>query len=447
MSTQHTDIDKVQEAPPQTPGSFFREETLQRENLPPATHVPPPRRPTPSRRNYWFVVAAVIVALALIFSVFALVVSLQGQHPATQVTPTPTAPQTTVTTTPGSETTPAPTQVVTQVPTPINTPAYWDRILGTAGTNGKVESVSFAHILGNSSLQALVTVRHSDANSTLDVYVFDRITSATPTQLFKLSGLIKGDAKISGYNSIMTAEVNPNSMLNAGTSVSQITPDAYREFAWVKGSMTQVAFPGIFPVMTRYQAEADQARVNAGHDTWKNDATAVAKALEVQFMKWQRTVTTKVLKGGGPNDVSATVQVQGTPILSAQPTIVVTLSRLEGKTHNIWEAIGVKDGSTLTLTNIPTGSLISSPVTLTGTGSAYEAVIGQGVVYDHLYTNIGHEQLTGSPGMGIANYSIKVPYSSSFKGAQEGIVVAYQDMGGLSSGYSSAVVVKVLIGG
>jgi hypothetical protein len=108
----------------------------------------------------------------------------------------------------------------------------------------------------------------------------------------------------------------------------------------------------------------------------------------------------------------------------------------------------VKDGTTLTLTNIPAGSLISSPVTLAGTGSAYETVIGQGVVYDHLFTNIGHAQLTGSPGMGIANYSIKVPYSSSFKGgAQEGIVVAYQDMGGLSGGYSSAVVVKVLIGG
>ena len=94
------------------------------------------------------------------------------------------------------------------------------------------------------------------------------------------------------------------------------------------------------------------------------------------------------------------------------------------------------------------GTLISSPVTLTGTGAAYEGVIGQSVVYDHLYTNIGHAQLTGSPGMGMATYSIQVPYSSSFKGrAQEGIVVAYQDMGGLRGGYSSAVVVKVLIGG
>ena len=93
--------------------------------------------------------------------------------------------------------------------------------------------------------------------------------------------------------------------------------------------------------MTRYQAEADQARVNAGHDSWKNDAASVAKALEVKFLNWQRTVTTKVLSGGGPNDVYATVQVQEAPIQNAHPTIVVTLSRLEGNTHNMWVAIGV----------------------------------------------------------------------------------------------------------
>ena len=97
--------------------------------------------------------------------------------------------------------------------------------------------------MGNPSLQALVTVRHSDANSTLDVYVFNNITSKNPTQIFKLDGLIKGEAKISYYNSIMTAEVNPNSTLNAGKSVSQMTPDLFREFAWINGIDDAGSFP------------------------------------------------------------------------------------------------------------------------------------------------------------------------------------------------------------
>src|SRR5205823_3659545 len=142
-----------------------------------------------------------------------------------------TAPATTVPTTPGSDTTPAPAPGVTQGPqngpAAVSDPAYWDRVLGTQGTNGKVESVSFANVLGNPTLQALVTVRHSDANHALDVYVFDKITSAKPAQLFKLQGLIKGDAKISYYNSVMIAEVDQHSPSNAGKSSGQWTQDLF----------------------------------------------------------------------------------------------------------------------------------------------------------------------------------------------------------------------------
>ena len=445
MSTQNTQIYKDQEAPPQTPGSFSGEETIQRENLPPAPPSRPPRRPSRGRNNYWIAVFAVVVAVALIFSVFALVVSLQGQHPGSQVTPAPTAPQTTVTTTPGGETTPTPTQVITPPPAPINTTAYWDGILGTAGTNGKVESVSFAHILGSSSLQALVTVRHSDANSTLDVYVFDRITSDHPTQLFSLSGLIKGEAKISGYSSVLTAQVDPNSAVNTGKPVGQLTTDLFREYAWNGSALTQVAFPGIFPDLTRYQAEADQASVNQGHQPWKNDAVQVATALEARFLNWQRPVTAKVLSGGGPQDVSATVQVQETAVQGSTPTIVVTLSRLEGNAHNIWIATGVADGSLLTLKNLAPRQVINSPVTLEGTGAAFEAVIGQAVVYDHLYGDIGHAQITSSTGMGMGPYTTPVSYTTSFSGIQEGIVAVYQNNGGLSAESVTAVMMKVLL--
>ena len=444
MSTHQPDIDKDQAAPPQTPGSFYHEDTIQREYLPPPANVRQPRRPARRKSTFWFAVAAVLVALALVFSVLALVVSLQGQHPATQVTPTPTAPQTTLTT-PGGETTPTPTQGVTPPSAPINTLAYWDHILGTAGTNGKVESVSFAHILGNSSLQALVTVRHSDANSTLDIYVFDQITSANPTQLFKLTGLMGGEAKISGYNSVLTAQVDPLSTLNTGKPVAQWKPDLFREFAWNGSALTQVAFPGIFPDLTRYQAETDQASVNAGHQPWKNDAVQVAESLEARFIGWQRPVTAKLLSGGGPHDVSASVQVQEEAVQGSTPTIVVTLSRLEGNIHNIWVAIGVADGTRLSLSNIQPRQVLSSPVTFKGTGAAFEGVIGQAVVYDHLYSDIGHAQVTGSNGMGMGSYTTQVRYTTSFSGMQEGMVAIYENNGGLSAETAAAVTVKALL--
>ena len=73
-----------------------------------------------------------------------------------------------------TDTAPGVTQGPQNGPSGVNTTAYWDTILGTKGTNGKVESVSFANVMGNPSLQALVTVRHSDANSTLGCVCFQQ---------------------------------------------------------------------------------------------------------------------------------------------------------------------------------------------------------------------------------------------------------------------------------
>ncbi len=458
MSTKHTDLGKEQEAPLQDVPALSTADTVwQTKASPPESFPPPPRRPTRSARSYWFAVAVVIVVIALIFSVLALVLSQQGQHPATQVTPTPTAPGATVTATPrGGDTTPTPTPGVTQGPqkgpAAVSDPAFWDGILGTQGTNGKVERVSFANVLGNPTVQALVTVRHSDANRTLDVYVFDKITNAKPVQLFKLPGLVKGDAKISGYNSVMTAEVDQHSTLNAGKSSGQWTQDLFREFEWNQGegTLVQVAFPGIFPDLTRYQAEADQASVNQRHQPWKNDPAQVAKALAVQFLQWTRPLTTTVISGGGAHDVYATVKVQEEPLQgeSVGPFINVTLSRLEGNTHNLWVAIAVENGQALTIQNIDARSQIDNPVKIEGKGSAFEGVIGKAFVLDHLYNDVGHAQVMGIPGVGMGNttYSTMVLYSTSFhKGVQEGIVEVQEANGGISDEAYSAVMVKVLL--
>ena len=454
MSTKHTDLDNVQKTPPRDSPSRYTADTVQQAKVsPPESFPPPPRRPSRSTRSYWFAVAAVIVAVGLIFSVFALVLSQQGQHPSTQVTPTPT---TAVTTTPGSDTTPTPAPGVVPGPRPgpssVSDPAYWDRILGTGGTNGKVERVSFANVRGNSTLQALVTVRHSDVNRSLDVYVFDKVTNAKPVQLFKMQGLVKGDAKISYYNSVMTAEVDQHSPLNAGKSSGQWTQDLFREFTWNQGegTLTQVAFPGIFPDLTRYQAEADQASVNQGHQPWKNDPAQVAKALAVQFLQWTRPLTTTVVSGGGARNVYATVKVQEAAVQGAQsggPSINVTLSRLEGNTHNMWVAIAVEDAQALTIANIDARSQIDNPVKIEGQGNAFEGVIGKAFVLDHLYNDIGHAQVTGIPGVGMGKttYSTMVRYSTSYKGVQEGIVEVQEANGGISNEAYTAVLVKVLL--
>ena len=417
MSTQH-DIGKEQELPPQALPSLHRQETLPEAKVSPAQTFPqPPSRPPRTKANRWVIIGAVIAVFAIIVSLGAIFLPGLLQRP------------------PG-----------------VKDPAYWDPIIGTQSGVSKVESVSLANIIDTSALQALVNVRYTGTDARLDVYVFNNINSAKPTQVFKLSDLVKGDAKISGYNTVMTAEVDKNSTLNAGKPVSAMTADLFREFDWSasKGTLVQTVFPGIFPDLTRYQAEADQALVNQGHDTWKNDPQAVAQTLAKQFSGWQRTLTTKVLSGGGSQDVDATVQVQEAPVQGGptlSPSAIVTLSRLQGNPHNMWVAIGVEDGTGLTLTNIQPESLVASPVKLEGKGSAFENTVGMAYILDHLYTKVGQAIVTGKtgPGMWTVTYATQVSYDTSFKrGPQEGIVEV-QLTTPIEPGPETLVMVKVLL--
>lgn len=454
MSIQH-DIEKGQVAPPGA------SPPIQDDRVLPTQHFPqPPQRPHP-KRNLWILIGALVMTLALLASLGIFFIPALLQRPEGQATVTPTAltqmtptpiPTMAATPTAAPVATPTPTPVVTPTPTPgvvlgpqvcpasVNSPAYWNAILGTMAGKRHVEGISCANILGTPSLQALVLVRYTDVDATLDAYGFTNLT-ATPTRIFALQGLTGGDARISGYNTIMTAEVDQD----------PLSPDLYREFQWSanKGGLVQVAFPGIFPDLTRYQAETDQSWVNAGKDTWKKDAKQVALRLVNTFINWKVPATAIVMSGGGASDVSATVRVRaelpGTPP-AKKPYLTVTLSRLEGNTHHIWVAIALDQGSALLTTILPR-SLIASPVKLEGTGSPFEGDIGEAYILDHSYARVGHAHLTVPPGWGSRNgpYSVQVGYVLSFtKGPQEGVVEIEQtNPSGMGS--FAVVMVKVLL--
>lgn len=333
-------------------------------------------------------------------------------------------------------------------PAAVKDPAYWNPIIPTQSGVSSVASVSCGHLVGNRSLQALVTVQRNDASgNVLDVYVFTNITNATPAQIFVLRGLVKGDAKISKYNTVLTAQADELSALNANKPVSAMTADLFREFKWSAsaGTLVQIVFPGIFPDLTRYQAEADQASVNQGHQPWKLSATEVARTLAVSLLNWSPSSSTTLLSGGGAHDVSAVVRVRSSEVVSG--AIRVTLSRLEGNTKGgIWEVVAVtSDGMSIT-SPAPT-AVLNSPVSVKGTGNAFEGQIGQLMVLDHLYNTLGKTSATGAVGNGPTSFSTSLYYQSTFPaGIQEGVLVLYAHSNANGS-IAGAVMVKVLVNG
>ena len=113
-------------------------------------------------------------------------------------------------------------------------------------------------------------------------------------------------------------------------------PQPRHGFKWSDGAgiFVQTAFPGIFPNLTRYQAELDQNNMKTGQDPWKNNAVQVAQRMAAQLLKWSPNAAAGIVSGGGPQDVDAVVQVKGSN--PGSMSINVTLSRLEGTTSSMW---------------------------------------------------------------------------------------------------------------
>ncbi|GAC1347140.1 MAG: hypothetical protein NVSMB27_11920 [Ktedonobacteraceae bacterium] len=331
-------------------------------------------------------------------------------------------------------------------PDAVKDPAHWTAIIAPT-TGSHVESVTCANLTGTPTLQALVTVRSDGTGAILDIHVYSHITDPNPNQLFQLQNLYKGDARISGYNTVMTAEVDANSSVNKGQANANLTLDLFREFKWSDGAGTlvPVAFPGIFPDLTRYQAETAQAQVNQGHQPWRLSATQTAQALAASqsLLKWNPNAPATIVSGGGSHDLNAVVNVKSTS--PGGGTMRVTMSRLEQNTNGgIWEATSVTTAG-MSITAPLDRDRLSSPAAVTGTGNAFEGKIGRVIVLDHLYTNIGLADATGAIGNGNTTFSASVTYTSSFKtGIQEGVVVLYS-YSNADGSIAGAVMVKEML--
>lgn len=332
-------------------------------------------------------------------------------------------------------------------PNAVSSATYWDPIIGTQSGISAVGRVTCAYLTGTSSLQTLILVGYSGTGRIIDCYVYDNITNPSPTKLFALQGLYKGDVKISAYNTVLTAEVDQASSINKNVPNAGLTLDLFREFKWSLAANTfvPVSFPGIFPDLTRYQAETDQQQVNQGHDPWKLQAALVASSLAVSLLKWPTNTTTTLVSGGGTHDTDAIVNVKNNRAASLSSSIKVALSRLEGNTNGgIWIATGVESIG-MSITSPQIRDSLSSPVTVTGTGSAFEGVIGRITVLDHLYNDIGHAQAKGMIGNGNTTFSANVSYTASFKGGtQEGLLALYS-YSNADGSIAGAVIVKELL--
>jgi hypothetical protein len=394
-------------------------------------------RTHPSENGH-VLLSIVFVALFLTLSACNLPFSSANKTNTTS-TPAPSKP------TPSPTPTPSIKLGAQSCPTSISSPNYWNPIIPVQTNVNKVETITCGNLLGKPALQALVTVRNNGGSGTLNVYVYDDIVKNPPTKVFSLQNLVKGSAAISTYNTLLTSEVNQNSPQNRATS--SVATNINREFKWSDstGTLVPIAFPGIFPAMNRYQAETDQQMVNQGQNAWMLSPTQVAMNFVTNplLLKWSTGSTPTINSGGGKTDADAVVTVKNSA--PGNHTVQLTMSRLEGNTNGgIWIITGVTSPG-LSLTSPTSLNRVSSPVNVTGTGPAFEGVVGSAAVLDSHYNRLGQSQARGTHGNGQTPFSSSLPYKETFQnGTEEGVIAIYS-ISNVDGSIAGATMVKTLL--
>ena len=223
---------------------------------------------------------------------------------------------------------------------------------------------------------SLVQVIHSDAQHTLDVYVFGCATHGKKpllTSLFAQSGLLQGSVEVSQANTLITGTLDTTITADASALLQPQQQNIYREYAWQNGAFRRVAFPGLYPVTSRVEAEALQQEADSGQTLPWNDPLATAEELSRDVFKWQTVDARDAILSN--NGITAQAQLyQDNPHM----LVTVKLQRLlQHDSKGLWFVVSAYTaGITLGLAGqkpttlpqgIPTQTLLHSPISLSGT--------------------------------------------------------------------------------
>ena len=303
-------------------------------------------------------------------------------------------------------------------------------------------AVQFVDQLVGGQPATLVQVANSDAQHTLDIYIYgctQQQHSPHLVSLFTQRGLPQGTASMSASNTLVLGQLDTNLSPQAAALVQPLQQNIYREYRWLNGAFVQVAYPSLYPVTSRSEAEALQQQANNGQSLPWSDPLATAEQMAKDVFKWSSSSSQDSIA----NNNGVTAQVQ---LFQQNPSFQVTVNLERLVQHNntgLWFVTGATS-SGMTLAQPPNGTSISSPVTVKGTGGLAD---GQttATLFDHTFTPLS---LLNNPTLsadstgtfnGMLFYSNNAPH-------QEGLLLLQSSPPAGSTETGQLVLIKVLIG-
>lgn len=326
----------------------------------------------------------------------------------------------------------------------------WDSLVGTHANVNKVQKVICGSLEGSGTLQALIDVRHYSSDAKLDYYVYDNLFG-TPYRRFNVSGLLNGDALISSVGTLITAEISPNDIIKG-------SPDLFKEYQWNGSTFEQILFPGIYPDMTRYQAEQNQTLVNSElatlppgqsplqiRDNWRLTSGAVVSHMAQGLFHWLPANYKVTLP-----PFAARLSILSIVVTNLGPGgggFIATVHHLNEVATNVFEVWQVSsiDGNSL-LSSPAAYARLTSPVIMSGGSVASSNILGQVVIYDDIYINVGASgPIHSSISTGYVQFTNSVSYHLNAQGLEEGLVAFYPTNQNNIALSNQGVMVKVFL--
>lgn len=143
-------------------------------------------------------------------------------------------------------------------------------------------------------------------------------------------------------------------------------------------------FAGFWPVASEAEAVSCQRSFDAGHQPWRGDPEAVARAFAGSFVGWTIEVDGSEVSGSPLTGWNATVRFRayiGEGPLKPITRHTLRLVGLRGSEHPAWFVAGLSSDKIQVRTPV-SGAIVSPPLSVAGLSESYEGAVGVEVTDD-----------------------------------------------------------------
>ncbi len=303
-------------------------------------------------------------------------------------------------------------------------------------------AVQFVNQVAGGQPATLIQVTGTDAQHTLDADIFGCTAKnhhLTLTTLFAQSGLIQGTVSTSSANTLVTSSLDTSISPQNTVLEEPLQQNIYREYLWQHSQFVQIAFPSLYPVTSRSEAEALQQQANSGQPLPWSDPLLTSEQMAKDIFKWS--------DGGSQNTVlntnGTTAQVQLVE-QSLPITVTVTLKRLNQQNKTgLWFVVAAQSSGFILNTSTLTKPAVS-PLNVSGSNALADGTTTASL-FDHTLTPLS---LLNDPTLHVdasGNYSGPLYFTNTMHN-QEGLLLVESLPPSGSTETGQLILAKVILG-